>query len=364
MKMTEKSKKKNAPGIRLLKTAQYSEDDYLYGSARLRALERNIIGSELCARLCEAEGEEFTRQLCELLGISGEDELEDALKSRLEEAYALTASLLPERNRRILDIYRCPYDCHNLKYILKCEVRGRDPSPGLSACGTVHPDIVTETLHRDGIEALGELYPANMGEAIYEARERMAQTRDPQTVDFILDAACFADMKEAADETGVPFISKAAARRTDQANLMTALRISRMTGDPRYRAETFTKAFLPGGKATAAPDGLLAVLTSDDIDTGGKADGELARAAGLTGAALTDFTEAAAVSPGAAERVLEDRLSAEFSSTRYKLAGAEVYAAYLNEVETSVKNLRIIAAGKHARSDPQQIRERLRACMI
>lgn len=345
-------------------SVRYNENDYLYGSARLRALERNIAGNERCARFCELSPAEFYREAGELLGASGDaaqglesaQNFEGVLTETLRGAFSLTASLLPESGVGALDIYRYPYDCHNIKYAIKCEVKGRDPLPGMSLCGTVSPESIAGTLVKNDYSAL----PPHMAEAARTARERQAQNRDPQEIDFLLDAACFADMSEAAGRVPeVPILRRLTALRADTLNILTCVRLVRMTGDAGRRVSTLARAYLPGGRVGA--DALTAALRGEHpLHT---LTEDVCPSAGIYGLGER-LRDAAEQSLGAAEKLLEDFITGELSAVKYRAAGLEVFAAYLSSVETSVKNLRIIAAGKHAGTPPQRIRERLRICLI
>ena len=71
-----------------------------------------------------------------------------------------------------------------------------------------------------------------------------------------------------------------------------------------------------------------------------------------------------ACSPLAAERNADDYLCGLLRETAFCAFGPEVPFAYLMGLETSVKNVRVVLAGKAAGLDADTIRERVRASYV
>ena len=74
-------------------------------------------------------------------------------------------------------------------------------------------------------------------------------TGNPQQVDLILDAACYADMLDAAKESGISLAVRLVETKIDLTNLMTCLRLIRM--DLGSAGEAFLQESLLSGGTVA-----------------------------------------------------------------------------------------------------------------
>ena len=70
-----------------------------------------------------------------------------------------------------------------------------------------------------------------MKNAIHEALESFAKTKDPQKIDFVLDRACYLEMKSKAQSTGSSFLSSYVSLLIDTINAKTFARIREMKAD-------------------------------------------------------------------------------------------------------------------------------------
>ena len=335
---------------------KYNDTNFLYSSARVRALENSVISNERLERMIEAKSSsDIIASLPEYgfdIAYDGKDGdkrvlVEQTLLSVLKNAYNDISNMCGEIP--VADFLRYPYDCNNIKAIIKCESRGVNPSGMLFDIGAVPTDKLTESLRDKNYSAL----PKNMAKALPLAEETFASSANPQQVDLILDKACFCDMLDFARSTGVDYIVELVRTKIDLLNIITCIRISRM--NLYFAAEPLMKeTFLEGGSLTLEffISGLQYGIKklSEELEYTPYAD-------------LTKYTDDA--SPFFKLEVAADNLWLERAKqARTVTFGAPVLVGYLAALEYEVKNLRIIIAGKDAGLPAQTIKERLRASYV
>lgn len=327
---------------------------FLYSSARVRAMERGLVGRDKLERLIEARSYGDALSLLGEFGLETPQDaspaaLERVLSAYLNTAYTEIASAAPDFDA--LRLFRYPYDNNNVKSALKCAIRGLDPAECMMSGGTVPPEALIADLSRDKSDRL----PPHMAAAVNVARETYARTKNPQQIDFIMDRACFADMKEAAIESGVAFLVTLVETKIDLTNLMILIRILRMNLKTTGGA-LLSDALLPGGTISEKTFMLWY------RDGAAKLSSQLALTpyAALGEALLSD--EAAPLYR--LERICDDIYTEKAADARYVAFGPEILVGYLAGAEMSVKNMRMILAGKAAGQSPGVIRERVRASYV
>lgn len=334
---------------------KYTPTDFMYSSARVRALENSVINRERTERLLEAKSSaDILLSLTELGfdiirsgGESGEILREDTLLSILERAYRETSELCA--GAPILDFLRYQYDCNNIKAIIKCNSRGVSPDNMLFSFGTISRETLTVAMREANYTSL----PQHMAKAVPEAIEAFAQTSNPQKVDLILDRACFADMLESALSSGVEYSVRLVRAKIDLINILTCIRIINMklylAADPFMR-----EAFIDGG--TLPLDFFISGLEYGIV--------KLFEALEYTPYSAI-VREADAESPlYTVERVADNFWLGIAKEAKYIPFGAPVLVGYIIALEYEVKNIRIIMAGKDAGLSSDAIRERLRASYV
>lgn len=336
---------------------RYRDTDYMYSSARVRALEVRLASSDTLIRMSEAAS---SADICAMLPELGFELIhtsddpsspiakEATLMSLLVSSYKDIDAMTEDNG--IVDFLRYPYDCNNLKALIKCASRGISPERLLSDAGTVSAVGAKRAYGENDFSE----YPAAMRAAATEAQDAFAKTANPQTVDFILDRACYLDMLEAARYTGVPLIDRLVRFKIDLTNIMTCVRIIR----------------LRMGAAAAT-------LLDNALISGGYLDVEIFRKAILGDEAhfgdelryTDDYYKLAALigvdeSLSAIEKCADDLWMAEVKKAKSVPFGAPVLIAYMAAIEYQVKNIRIILAGKDAGLSSDIIRERLRESYV
>lgn len=355
------------------KRPSYEPTEYMYSSARTRAREAYLIGKEKLARLVEAPSTEALTALATELGylsagkgtLSGaarEEQLQEYLARELDLAEEMLSSSPAGHGGELIRILRLPYDCSNVKAAIKCEICGASPDSMMFKLGSVSPELAIEGVRRRELLAVG--YPETLCRGAEKAMESYAESKDPRAIDFILDKACFTEMSRLAEESGVPFMKGYVARKIDAVNIMTVLRITRMYTNGGASAEgTLRDAMLSGGLIPT--EALAAVITSEDK---GEAVAQLGAAVAQGGSPdylrLSESISSEERPLSGTEQLLDDFIMEYVREGGRAPFGAEITAAYIIGLEGSIKNLRMIFAGREAGLDSAVIRERMRLSYV
>ena len=336
--------------------------EYMYASARIRALENRLVGRERTDILAESKtSEEVMNKLAEYgIAPSEEDQAavasgemvsrrrETMLLSILREAYHEVATSVPEPS--VYAWFRYPYDCNNIKTVIKCQIRGLDPLDMMFDFGTVSAEDTVQLL----LEGKYDAFPAAMAAAAPRARDAYAKTGDPQQIDAILDRACYADMQACAQASGCETMISWLKAKVDLVNIMIVCRILRMK-----RGE-MGKIFMD---ASLLPGGSLPVAFFDEAYDGGE---EALWSALATGdySALAHRVEGTDKALSFIEKCADDHWMRMVREGARVPFGAEVAGGYLAGVEASVKNIRIILAAKDAGLSSDVLKERIRESYV
>ncbi len=331
--------------------------DYMYASARLRALENRLVGRARLETLIDAGSSE---EVLERLGEYGIRLPEDAptgaarmrareamLAAALREAYAEVEDAVPDP--ALFRYFRYPYDGNNLKAAIKCGMRGVSVGDLLSDCGTVPADEV-EALVREGKL---DRYPPVIADAVATAREAYARTGDPRRIDTIVDRAVFAAMLADAAATGDKTLHGWMRARIDLLNILICLRILRMEMGIAGEA-LLEEALLAGG------------TLGERFFTEAYTRGE----AGLAEALIpTEYnrllsTEGEPVALSTVERAADDCYMTLVRDGARIPFGAPIAGGYLIGCEGAVKNIRIVLAAKDAGLSADTLRERIRVSYV
>ncbi len=327
----------------------YSPSDYLYASARIRALEASLISKEQLGTLLDGATEkDVLAALADAAGVglsadSKDGDVEAALLSILKAGIATVAASVPDKT--IVHLVQLPYDCHNAKAYLKCHYRGIDATPLLIDAGSVPAQDLLAALGKDDLSLL----PKHLAAAFTDAKEAYAKTADPREIDFLLDRALYADLGETA--SALPLAQELVSARADLTNCITCVRLLR--GNTATAAALFHKSMLPAG---TLDEGFFAPLLE-----GG--EGALF-AALLETPYKTVAKDAEGVTLAALEKRADDYITARLLAIRHLPFGAEIPLAYLYGLEGTLKNLRILLSGKRAGLDGAALRSRVRESYV
>ncbi len=327
------------------------DTDYLALSARIRVLENRLLTHERMEQMIEVKED---AEAARLMAESGYPEVEPLTLAGLEESLAAAQdALLADLGKalegdRALEVFRIPYDYQNAKAILKAKARGVDAARLLAGGGRYDPKGLLDSYNRgDPPSDASETFV----QAVREARDLLAETKDPQLADFVLDKASFGEMLEAAKSTQNTFLTDYVKLRIDAANLRSAVRAARAEKD----GEFLKKALIPGGNVaekdilTAQGDPLARLYRDTPLEKAAQA-----------GAALLEGRETMTVF----ERLCDNSLTAQAAKAKRVPFGLEPVIGYLFARENERSALRIILSGRLAGLSKDTIRERLRDAYV
>ena len=322
------------------------KEAYLCLSAMLRAREPKLLNSDRAERMLDASSFEEAAKLLTDCGYGdmsqmSAKEIETALAKHRSAVLDEIENLTPDK--KIVDVFRLKYDYHNAKAIIKAEAMGQDARRLLSDSGRIAPDELLALYNEDRLSELPEL----LGAAIEEAKNTLAHTANPQLADFILDRACFAELKAAAKESENRFLEGYVALLIDSTNLKSSVRTLRMGKDTDFLGTVL----ISGGNIDA--DRIAAAGDKESLSA-------LYLHTGLEKAAVLGAESVNGGSMTAFEQACDNAVNAYLSGAKLISYGSEAVVAYLAAVEGEITAIRMILTGRLAGIAPEVIRERLR----
>ena len=329
----------------------YSETEYAFVSAKVRSLESGLVSRAQLERMLASESSDEAFAVLRENGFSQKGRVtaascEDTLLAALKAGLDAVKSGLPHPG--VMKVFEYPYDCNNIKAAIKCGFRGIDPTPMLFDTGSVSASTVVEACEKRDFSAL----PENMAKAAAEAIYAFKKTGNPQSIDFILDRACFLDIAACAKEYRIPYITKYCTASADLTDFMICLRVLRMRCGAY--GDTLVPAALVDGGSIGREEFRKAFRAGEE---------ELFALIGKKYPYITENCR-----PGCDLEIIErtcDNCRLRFSEAgKHVTMGIEVPVSYILALENEIKNVRIILAGKDAALPEDRIRERLRDCYV
>ena len=320
-------------------TKRRKDTDYLFLSARIRAMERRLLTAQRLEQLLTAPSVEACAQLLSEWGyapVHDEPSLQAALSAQREAVFADVSRFMPEAE--VLDVFRLKYDYHNIKTLLKAP---QNAERLLIDAGTVP----AETMRKKHAENGGwDFLPADMAAAADEAQRVLAETGSARSSDCILDRAYFARLEKLAADSHIPYLQDYVRAMIDAANLRSLIRTQRLGLDAGFLREVL----FPGGSVT--PEAIRAGSGSEPVFV----EQMNARAAELgdeaaKGGSLTVF-----------EKACDDAVLRAAGAARRVPFGVEVALGYLAAKEAEWTAVRTVLSGRMAGVPAEALRERLR----
>ena len=310
-------------------------------TARIRAMENRLLTRERLDRMIDARDDSEARKVLAECGYREDVSLDEALRQARAQVFYDLEHAVPDP--RLVGIFQIKYDYHNAKAIVKAEAVGADPERLLLAGGRYDPRELLERWRRE------ERLPGaqEFVRAMEQAKAVLADSRDPQQADLLLDRACYEEIGRLARELDSPFLQGYVRLSVDAANLRAAVRIHRMGKE----GEFLRQALLPGGNvppqtvAAARQEALDEVFASGTLAEAARMGSKLLQAGGT----LTEF-----------ERECDNAVTAYLADARRVPFGEEPVIGYLYAREQELTAVRSVFAGRAAGLDGETIRSRLR----
>lgn len=321
--------------------------DYLTISARIHAMENRLLNQERMDRMIEAKDVSDAAKVLVECGyddmgqVTGESIEETLSKAQTDLFHDLSTAV---GNRALLDVFRCKYDYHNAKVLVKGEALRQSQEGLLVGGGRYAPQRLAEDYGREDLRGCSDVFRRG----VTRARETLGATGDPQMADFILDRAYFEELTQLAKASGSKFVEGFVALSIDVANLRSCVRASRLGKGMEF----LQQVLVPGGNVPART---LATARGDEL-AGLFRTSFLAQAAATGSAlsapgsgALTDF-----------ERECDDAMMDYLGAGRRVAFGEQPIVGYLYAREAEMTAIRTILSGRMAGLDGDTIRQRLR----
>lgn len=327
------------------------DTDYLYLSARLRAMENSLLTQARMERMLDAPtAEDAAKVLTECgyqeLSRVDVDTVNDLLAKARDQVMHDLAGCAPDP--RMVDVFQIKYDYHNAKVLLKSEARGEDPQRLLVDAGRIPGKTLAAAVAESEFGSL----PAPLAKAIQDARELLGATKDPQQADFLLDQAYFKEMETLARETGSEFLQGYVRLMVDVANLRSLVRVIRMGKDGDFlKTVLFQGGSMDLRRLIAVAEGSATV--EEIYSTSSLAQAAQLGQAAVSGGGLTAF-----------EKACDNALMAYLTQAKRVAFGEQPLIAYLAAKDSEFTAVRIIMTGRLAGLSADVIRERLRDAYV
>lgn len=334
--------------------AKIKDTDYLFSTARVRSIEKNMLTHERAIKMIDAKTPEDALRVLDDISYGNGDELtdpnkyEEILTEEHKKVYDFVTSIAPEVKYFNMFLYQ--YDYHNLKVIMKSEYLNIDASNTLVDTGSIDIKVLKHAVKERDFTELTK----TMEMALKEIIETFPKTKDPQIIDIILDKYCYEEMLSSAEDTKSDFIIDYVKMQIDSINLKTYVRLRKMGKSWDF----LTKAFLKGGKIGQD------VFVKNYDETFEKFGEQLS---------IYDFKEVFLEGTDALketgmfttlEKLLDNKLMEHVKKAKYVPYGIEALVGYLIAKDNEIKIARIIMAGKLAGISPELIKERLRETYV
>lgn len=342
---------------------QYKETEYLYSSARVRAMESYMIGRDAVARMVDmADTEEVINAMSDkginivrkADPISGADvvDIEATLTEMVSRNFSTIEEIAP--NTALVHILRYVYDCNNIKAAIKANILGLSDLETIAMMidiGTIPvSDVVSMPTEKNYL-----LLPENMAKNAQVAYDAYSATKDPRKIDLILDRACYNDMLAASNELGCRFIIDFIRTKIDFVNYMVTLRVARISSNVSERSLLY-EGLIGGGRIPE--DRFIAAFDSEDTE-------EMLDMLLIKNGYEKFISKTDGQNTLSSIEKRSDNYQMEILREAKKVSfGAEPLFAYLVAAEYIAKNVRIIIAGKEADLERSVIGERVRDCYV
>ncbi|MGM9916555.1 V-type ATP synthase subunit C [Anaerotignum sp.] len=319
---------------------------YPFAVASVRSMENKLLTKQKLMQMAEAkDAAEALRILSETdygkTEINDVHEFEKMIQNHLEAEYQAVGKLIASET--FMDIFRFKNDYHNVKVLIKEEISKVNGKKYLIQGGSIPVDILQKNFRERNYMEL----PNIKADAVQEATEMYAKTKNARFIDSILDKACFQVMSDAAEKLGNEYVSKYIRKLADVTNLKTLLRIWQL----KRSDEELEASIVPGGELPA--ELLIRALKNDNVIQMLKDTSYGTLCETYMDQGFTVF-----------EKACDDYLMECIKDAKYKTLTPEPVAAYILAKETEAKCVRIIMTCKLHDIDAETIKERVREAYV
>lgn len=225
--------------------SRIKDSKYIYAVSRIRTVENRLLKRNEIDRMIDAAtAMEALRVLIETrYGYPGAENLEasdfeNLLAEEQKKMYSLLKSIAPDPE--VFELFMQPQYFHMVKVILKAEFAGIENFDDLlGRKGSTEAEKFKNLVSERTFSSMSGV----MRSAIETALDDFHHTGDIKSVDFIIDKACFQQMREMADFFNHSFLKDYVASSADLRNMDIFLRLKHRSNIQ----ETLKKVLVPGG---------------------------------------------------------------------------------------------------------------------
>ncbi len=325
--------------------------DYAYATARIKVMEKHMIGSNRIERMIDAKTPADALKVLYDAGYGNSQvELADIcdyeilLKEEISKVYTLLKEISPENEP--VDVFLQRNDYHNAKVIIKGEYSGQDYEKILLEPSLIDKKKLIEMIREHEISDM----PCIMRNAVEECIDDLNRTGDPQIVDILLDKAMYGQMVEFCRIYKSDFLKRLIAVMIDLANIRMFLRIREMKKNSDY----LKKTFIAGGNL----DNKRFIKNYDEPVEKTIEEIKYTKYGKVFEEGVSSFIHTNSLSE--IERLFDNFMIEHIKKYRYVSVGLEPLVCYLIAKENEIRNIRIIMSGKKGDIPDDVIRRRLR----
>jgi V/A-type H+-transporting ATPase subunit C len=319
----------------------------LYGVARVRVLEKGLIGKNRMQRLLEASSSEAIRLLSEMgYGGSreaGTDSVEEMIVSELSRTRGIIDEVTPDQ--ALTDLFFLKYDIGALKLFLKLRL-----TKGTRSVPLVKGVYETERLASAVDKKEYSFLPEEIQNALSRLEKSFETGADPQRISTELDKAYFLHVWKALEGTNYGDTKRYFSELADFDNVLAMLRLALMGAS----ADEFAAVLLPAGSLSEESLKKAFGLPSDEAQ-------RLLEIEGASKPLLKGISEA--VRSGrisALEKARDDRLMDIAREGKQDIDTVRPILGFLLAREQEAKCIRLIVTAKRNGLADEVITERLR----
>lgn len=301
--------------------------DFIFASSSINVRENRSKLRETISRVAAAENYQDAMKIFSESGLDdGSGDFMSSLAKQSDGLYDFLREVTDQNSEPIIAYMNASQEVLELKTAVKTYVFA-DEKPSLPADSRA-AEYASMAAKGDFSKLGSDILATAAERALTEASE----SRDPQTVDIILDSALYEYRRDIAASSGIEYLSTVFKNDVDIKNLCTAFRLKRRKSLP----EDLTRFFYDGGNI-AASDVLLFVTEPEKA--------EKALKTSEYGAIALELSETDA-SPSRCEKALEDKYYAGLAKVKDDIFGSGKVVAYAILYEKWLCDLRMLLTAK------------------
>lgn len=326
---------------------------YGYAVARIRAMEPLLLDSSAYQRMLDADGAAGALKVLaettygkELTADAASGRYDAALETELLSTFEEFATFVP--SRALIDIFRVPYDFHNVKVVLKSMINaragGRKRWDLMTKLGTINTEKLAVAIESEDYSFL----PFGLQSVIPSCLATYEQEHDIVAMERVLDRAMYAVLLKLAASTEVPGAVAWIRSRIDAENIRGLLRLKRFGFDSADASQ-----FMYDGGTITMMD-LMSILPEPFENWA-----RMLPSLGI-GGVLAQVQDEGAFDKLIidVEKALDDWCASLLEKARYSASAPENVLAYLYGKEQEMKNIRTVLVSKST-DQPQEETRRL-----